>query len=182
MKLILATLAVALFLSTVYNVEAYNYHPLVQQACFGVPFEDDCVASISSKLSSKPDAEIKYNEILDAAITVLKERAIQASDGYSNEHENSSDSDYKSALMAALGEYNKVVAACEKASGPAKAGVFAVAKTAVDEADQSVSSAEAYDIENPNLKHLNLNLKMASNNAVVIAIKALGNPTAQGEN
>ena len=49
--------------------------------------------------------------------------------------------------MTSIGEYIKVVEACDKAIGPAKAGDFAVAKTAADEADLSVSRANAYKIE-----------------------------------
>ena len=126
--------------------------------------------------------KLNQNEILGAAITVLKERAIQAREDYSNAHEISRDSDEQNVLMASIGEYNKVTEACDKAIGPTKAGDSAVAKTAADEADLSVSRADAYNTENLNLKHVNLNLKIASKNAVAIAIKALSNPSAQSEN
>lgn len=126
--------------------------------------------------------KLNQNEILGAAITVLKERVIQAREDYSKAHEISKDNYEQSVLMASIEEYNKVVEACDKAIGPAKVGDFDVAKTAADEADLSVSRADAYNTENPNLKHVNLNLKIASKNTVAIAIKALSNPGAQSEN
>ncbi|KDO39897.1 hypothetical protein CISIN_1g0336062mg, partial [Citrus sinensis] len=86
------------------------------------------------------------------------ERAIQAREDYSRAHEISKDGDeplQQKGLFsrvvcvqtASIGEYNKVVGACDKALGPAKAADFAVAKTAADEADLSVSRADTYKIE-----------------------------------
>ena len=101
-------------------------------------------------------SKLNQNEILGAATTVLKERAIQAREDYSNADEISKDSYEQSVLMASIGEYNKVVEACDKAIGPGKVGDFAVAKTAADEADLSISRADAYNTENSNLKNMSI--------------------------
>lgn len=164
------TLILLVAIMALYNVEAIINIEEVQKACGGSHFEEDCAASISSKLGP----EVNASEISLASITVLEERARACLDEARKLESQTPEVSQSGPLWDAIREYETVLDSCNKAREAFKARDREQMRSALSDAYKASGHVtDSHEQQTEQLKVLNTNLAMAAQSAFTVVPETL---------